>query len=121
MNTIGNILWILLGGLISAIVLFIEGIVCCISLIGTPVGLQLFKMAGFVLLPFGKKVVSVKPSGFKNVVNILWLLLLGWESTLAYLVTGLIFCITIIGIPFGKQYFKLAQFIALPLGHDFSN
>lgn len=122
MKTLGNILWVLLGGLEWCIVLFIEGILCCISIVGIPVGLQLFKMAKFVMWPFGKRVVEVgKPSGMKMFANILWLVLFGWENALGYLFTGILWFITIIGIPFGKQYMKLAQFILLPLGHDFSD
>ncbi len=122
MKTLGNILWFLFGGLEWAIVLLIEGIFCCISIIGIPVGLQLFQMAKFVMWPFGKKVVEVgKPSGIKMFANILWCVFFGWENALGYLLTGVLWFITIIGIPFGKQYMKLAQFILLPLGHDFAD
>ena len=67
----------------------------------------------------GKHVEKVKPSGFKSFLNFFWAILFGWESALIYLLIGAIFCITVIGIPFGLQYFKLAKFVFLPLGHDF--
>ena len=120
MKTLGNILWFLLGGFITAILYFIEGILLCITIIGIPVGLQMFKLAGFVFWPFGKKVTAVNPSGFKTVLNILWAILFGWENALGALLIGVIFCITIIGIPFGRQFFKIAHFVLLPLGNDFT-
>ena len=119
MKTLGNVLWIIFGGLLWAVALFVEGILACITIIGIPVGIQLFKMAEFVILPFGKKVSATNVTGFKMFVNILWAILAGWESALAFLLTGVLFCITIIGIPFGKQYFKMARFILTPLGYSF--
>jgi uncharacterized membrane protein YccF (DUF307 family) len=119
MKTFGNILWFLLGGLIGAIESFLEGILLCITIIFIPVGLQMFKIGKFFLWPMGKKVVAVNPSGFKTVVNVIWCITGGIIHFLAYGLVGVIFCITIIGIPFGKQYFKLARFILTPLGHDF--
>ena len=119
MKTLGNILWVLLGGFEWAIALFFEGIVCCVTIIGIPVGLQLFKLAGFVIWPFGKKVTPVNPSGAKKVLNVIWAIFFGWETALAFLLFGVLCCITIIGIPFGKQYFKIAKFVLLPLGNDF--
>lgn len=120
MKTLGNVLWLVLGGVVWCVALFLEGLVCCVTIIGIPVGLQLFKMARFVLWPFGKEVVDCKPTGFKTFINVLWLILGGWENALGFFITGLFFCITIIGIPFGKQYFKMGQFILLPLGHKFA-
>lgn len=119
MKTIGNILWVIFGGFFWALGLGAAGILCCITIIGIPVGLQLFKMAGFVLWPFGKTVVDASVTGWKTFVNILWAIFFGWEFALGFLLVGVIFCITLIGIPFGRQYFKLAQFILLPLGHEF--
>ncbi len=119
MRTFGNILWVIFGGLIWAIIEFLSGLIACITIIGIPIGLKLFQFAKFVLWPFGKKVTPVKPSGFKTFLNIVWAVLFGWSMALGYLLTGVILCITIIGIPFGKQYFKMAHFALLPLGNDF--
>ena len=121
MKTIGNILWLLLGGIFWAIADFIAGILLCITIIGIPVGLQMFKLARFVLWPFGKTVTPVNTSGFKALLNFVWAILFGWEMALGYLLSGVLLCITIIGIPFGRQFFKLAHFVLLPLGHDFKN
>ena len=119
MKTLGNIIWVIFGGFFWAVADFLTGLLLCITIIGIPVGLQMFKLAGFVLWPFGKKVTAVKPSGFKTVLNVIWAILFGWEMALGYLLTGVIFCITIIGIPFGRQYFKIAHFVLLPLGNAF--
>ena len=119
MKTIGNIIWLIFGGFEMAIVSLLEGVLLCITIIGIPVGLQLFKVAKFLIWPMGKKVVTSSPSGFKAIINIIWLLLGGWENALVYLLLGVLYCITIVGIPFGLQYFKLARFILTPLGHDF--
>lgn len=119
MKVIGNIIWFIFGGLEWCLVLLLAGIICCVTVIGIPVGLQLFKMAGFVIWPFGKSVQFTKVTGFKTFLNVLWAIFCGWEFALGFFFTGLIYCITIIGIPFGRQYFKLAKFIFLPLGREF--
>lgn len=119
MKVLGNILWLIFGGIELAIVTFLEGVILCITIIFIPIGLQFFKVAKFFIWPMGKKVVPVSVNGFKTVVNIIYAILVGWEHFLIYGLIGCIFFITIIGIPFGKQYFKLAKFIIMPLGHDF--
>lgn len=116
LSIIGNILWFLLGGLIMALLWFVAGLLVCITIIGIPFGLQCFKFAGFVIWPFGRQ-VDVGHFGFGGLLgNILWILLLGWELCITHLTFGLIFCITIIGIPFGIQHFKLAMLAILPFG-----
>lgn len=119
MKTLGNVLWLIFGGFFYSIGLFLAGVLLCVTILFIPVGLQYFKLARFVLWPFGKKVTEVNPSGFKKVINILHAILGGWVTALLMLLTGVILCITIIGIPFGKQYFKMAHFVLLPLGNDF--
>ena len=118
-GTIGNVLWLIFGGLEWCIGLFLEGILCCVTIIGIPIGIQMFQMAKFVIWPFGKEVVDAHPNGFKAFVNVLWAITGGWINAFLFALCGVIFCITIIGIPFGKQYFKLAKFIIWPLGHTF--
>ena len=120
MKTLGNILWVIFGGLLWSIIDFLIGLILCITILFIPIGLQYFKFSKFVIWPFGKVVVPAKPSGFKTFVNILWAILGGWETALGFFLTGAILCITIIGIPFGKQYFKMAHVAFLPLGHDFA-
>ena len=119
MKTVGNILWLIFGGLEFGLMMFVEGLVLCVTIIFIPVGLQFFKIGKFLLWPMGKKVANVKPNGFKAFVNVLWLIIGGWEHALMFFFVGLIFCITIIGIPFGKQYWKLANFVLWPMGRTF--
>ena len=114
MRTLGNIIWILFGGLLSSIGYFLLGLLWCVTLIGIPFGLQAFKFAKLVLAPFGKRVVSNfdrHPIG-----NIIWLILGGFVLSVVHFFVGIIFCLTIIGIPFGLQSFKLAKLSVCPFG-----
>ncbi len=121
MSFIGNILWLLLGGIILALFWAIAGLLVCLTIIGIPFGLQCFKFAGFVLWPFGRQVVIGELGVGSLIGNILWILLLGWELCISHLVIGALFCITIIGIPFGLQHFKLAMLAILPFGARIRN
>lgn len=114
MKLIGNIIWFLFGGLETAIVLFLYGLLCCVTIIGIPVGLQLFKMAKLMLAPFGK-VVSGN-FGAHPILNVIWFLFGGLWSAISFFFLGLGYCITIIGIPFGLQWFKMAKLILFPFG-----
>jgi len=116
MNFIGNIIWLLFGGIIAAFLWALAGLVLCITIIGIPFGVQCFKIAGFVLWPFGQ---TIELGGFGVgglLFNIIWLILFGWEFALLHIIIGAIFCLTIIGIPFGIQHFKLAQLGLIPFG-----
>ncbi len=122
MNLIGNILWFFLGGFITAVMYFICGLVLCITIIGIPFGVQLFKFGIFSLMPFGHTVTE-KPefSGCLSIgFNLIWILFGWWEIAVVHAVFGLIFCITIIGIPFGIQHFKIALYSVLPFGRTIS-
>lgn len=116
---LGNVVWVVFGGLFMAIATFLQACLWCITIIGIPLGVKLFQLAGFVLWPFGKKVTETSPSGIKKVLNVIWAIIFGWINALLYLFIGVIYCITIIGIPFGRQYFKIAHFVLLPLGKSF--
>ncbi len=118
-RTIGNILWLICGGLEWGLVMLAVGIVCCVTILFIPVGIQYIKLAGFVLWPFGKDTEFTKPSGFKTFLNVVWAILAGWELFLSYSLTALICAITIVGIPFAKIYWRIAKFMFLPLGRTF--
>ena len=115
MRVLGNILWIILGGFAIAIGWALVGLILCISIIGIPLGVQAFKMAGLTLTPFGKTVQYGGGVG-STLVNILWVVLVGWWMALGYLGAGVLNCITIIGIPFGIQSFKMAKLALWPFG-----
>ena len=118
MKTIGNVLWFVLAGIWLAIGYAAFGLLMCITIIGIPFGIQAFKLAGFVLWPFGRTVVPREGglAPLEMVFNILWLLFAGWELFLASLLAGVLLCITIIGIPFGIQAFKLSILALWPFG-----
>lgn len=118
MNFIGNLLWIVFGGLLMAVIYFFLGIVYCVTIIGIPVGIQAFKMAKLSFFPFGAKVVdNPDPMSLWHLfLNILWIVFGGVEVALMHAVIGLVLCVTIIGIPFGKQHFKLAVLALMPFG-----
>ena len=118
MNFIGNILWLLLGGIIAAILWFIAGMILCLTVIGIPFGIQCFKIAAFVLWPFGKEIELGHFGAGGLILNIIWLIFLGWEVAITHLVIGAILCITIIGIPFGLQHFKFAKLGLSPFGAE---
>lgn len=118
MTTIGNVLWFVLAGLWLAIGYAIGGLVLCITIVGIPFGVQAFKLAGFVLWPFGRRAVARPEAlGVVDIVfNVLWLLVFGWELFVAHVVAGLLLCVTIVGIPFGVQAFKLGLLALWPFG-----
>ncbi len=120
MKTVGNILWFIFAGLWLALCYALAGIVLCITIIGIPFAIQAFKLAGFVLWPFGRTVRRTPDGGgvLELVFNVIWLVLFGWGIFIATLVAGIVLCITIIGIPFGVQAFKLSTLALWPFGRD---
>ena len=120
MKFLGNIIWAFFGGLFISLYYFIFGLLLCLTVIGIPFGLQLMKMAGFALWPFGHEVqAGPQDSGCLSVVmNIIWLIFGGVEIALTHLGLGVVFCITIVGIPFGLQHFKMALLALVPFGKN---
>jgi uncharacterized membrane protein YccF (DUF307 family) len=116
MDFIGNIIWLLFGGLIASITWAIAGLILCVTVIGIPFGIQCFKIAAFVLWPFGKEIELGHFGAGGLLLNIIWLIFFGWGFAIAHLLIGVIFCLTIIGIPFGLQHFKFAQLALIPFG-----
>ncbi len=122
MNILGNIVWLLFGGLLISLYYLIGGLFFCLTIIGIPFGLQLIKMAGFAFWPFGHEVVSDTNDGgcLSIFMNVLWVILGGIEIALMHLGFGVFLCITIIGIPFGLQHFKMAFLALIPFGKKIS-
>lgn len=114
MKTIGNILWFLFSGVELAIGWFLAGLIWCVTIIGIPFGKQCFKVAKLAMWPMGASVNS--NFGAHPIANIIWFILGGFGFWLAFLLVGVIWCITIIGIPFGKQCFKLSKLAVAPFG-----
>jgi len=116
MSFIGNIIWLIFGGILGALAWFLSGLLLCITIIGIPFGVQCFKIAGFVLWPFGRDVEIGNFGAAGLILNVLWIIILGWELAVFHLVFGAILCVTIIGIPFGLQHFKLSMLGLVPFG-----
>lgn len=115
MSCLGNDIWFIFGGLVSGLGWILAGCLWSITIIGIPIGKQCFKLAGLTFFPFGKEVVYGGNS-FSLVVNIIWLIISGLPLAFAHVVSGVILCITIVGIPFGMQSFKLAKLALMPFG-----
>jgi len=112
-----NVIWLVLCGIWMAIFYAIAGIIAFVLIITIPFGIAAFRIANYVLWPFGRTTVPRRDAGVGSLIgNIVWIILFGWELALAHLVTGIILCLTIIGIPLGLASFKIIPITLLPLG-----
>ena len=120
MKILGNIIWLVFGGLIVALQYFISSVGLFITIIGIPFGLQTINLGILALWPFGSEVVHLEsPHGcLATLMNIIWFFIGGIWIFLSHIFWGVLFCITIIGIPFGLQHFKLAGLALTPFGHE---
>jgi uncharacterized membrane protein YccF (DUF307 family) len=118
-RVIGNVLWLLLAGFWLAVGYLVAALICFVLIITIPFGIASWRLAGYALWPFGRVVVRDPTAGAASVLgNVLWFLLAGLWMALAHVVTGLLLCLTIIGIPFGVASFKMAGLAIAPLGKD---
>ena len=119
MRFILNIIWLLLAGIWMAIAYTIAAVICFILIITIPFGIASLRIALFALWPFGRTVVRRSDAGIASGIgNIIWFLLCGWWLTLLHLITGIVQCLTIIGIPLGLANFKLIPISLMPLGRE---
>ena len=120
MKFLGNILWLIFGGVETAIEYFLSGVAMMITIIGIPFGLQAFKLGVLCLWPFGSVVrEKQQKNGCLNaIMNLIWFFIGGIWIWLTHVFFGVLLYITIIGIPFGKQHFKLANIALSPFGKD---
>lgn len=123
MKVLGNILWLILGGIVIAIEYLIGSLALFITIVGIPFGLQTLKMSCLAIWPFGRESrVHSRSSGCLYILmNIIWLIFGGIWIALTHAILGLVLCITIIGIPFGLQHFKLTSLAISPFGRDIVN
>ena len=123
MSTIGNLLWIIFGGFIIAVEYVIASILMMITIVGIPFGLQTLKMANLALWPFGRDTRSTEfaTGCLVTIMNLLWIIIGGFWIFVSHIILGILLSITIIGIPFGKQHFKLAAFALTPFGREVYN
>jgi len=118
MSTLGNIIWLIFGGLVAAVGYILGGLLLCVTVVGIPFGIQSIKIGVASLAPFGKEVVESEHanSTLRILFNIVWLLLFGWGIALAHLLSAIVLAVTIIGIPFAKQHIKLVPLALFPFG-----
>jgi uncharacterized membrane protein YccF (DUF307 family) len=117
MRLILNVIWLVLCGWWMAILYFLAGIICFILIITIPFGIAAWRIAGYVLWPFGRTVEARADFGVGSVIgNILWIIFVGWWLALGHLTSGVLLCLTIIGIPLGLANFKLIPISLVPLG-----
>ena len=118
-RVLGNVIWFVLAGFWLWLLYVLAGILACILIITIPFGIAAFRIAGFVVWPFGRTAVAKPTAGALSVIgNIIWLILLGWELAIAHLVTAFLLTLTIIGIPLAVANVKLIPVSLWPLGRE---
>jgi uncharacterized membrane protein YccF (DUF307 family) len=120
MSLIGNIIWLIFGGFLAGLGYILGGLLLCLTIIGIPFGLKSIRLGTATMTPFGKEVVETGSDGgcLQLIFTIIWIVLFGWEIAIAHLLAGLFLAITIIGIPFAKQHFKLIPVALFPFIYD---
>jgi uncharacterized membrane protein YccF (DUF307 family) len=112
-----NLVWLVFQGWILALAYLFAGVIACLLIVTIPFGIASFRLAGFVLWPFGRTTVPAPGAGIASAIgNLVWFLFAGWWLALIHIVAGIGFCLTIVGIPFGIASFKLAAVGLFPLG-----
>ncbi|MFC4465077.1 YccF domain-containing protein [Streptomyces xiangluensis] len=119
MKTILNVIWLVLSGFWLFLGYLFAGVLLCITIIGIPFGIAAFRIGVYALWPFGHTTIERSGAGAASFIgNILWLILAGWWLALTHIVTGVLQCATIIGIPLGIANFKLIPVSLVPLGRE---
>jgi uncharacterized membrane protein YccF (DUF307 family) len=120
MSLLGNILWLVFGGLIAGLGYILGGLLMCLTIVGIPFGIQSIKLGVATFAPFGKRVVEEPDANgaLELILNVIWLIVFGWGIALAHLISAGVLAITIIGIPFALQHVKLVPIALLPLGRS---
>jgi uncharacterized membrane protein YccF (DUF307 family) len=120
MRPILNIIWLVLCGWWMAILYFLAGLICFVLIITIPFGIAAWRISGYVLWPFGRQIALRRNAGVGSLIgNVLWIVLIGWWLALGHLTSGIMLCLTIIGIPLGLANFKLIPISLMPLGVEF--
>jgi uncharacterized membrane protein YccF (DUF307 family) len=120
MSLLGNILWLIFGGLIAGLGYIVGGLLLCLTVVGIPFGLQSIKLGVATFAPFGKRLVELDDANsvLKILFNVLWIVLFGWEIAIAHLLHAALLAITVIGIPFAVQHVKLIPMSLFPFGRE---
>lgn len=122
MNLLGNLIWIICGGILIFFEYLIGGLILCATIIGIPFGIQCFKIAIVGLAPFGVRITDTSHNTgcLSTIMNIIWFVFGGFWVVLTHLFFGILLCLTIVGIPFGRQHFKLMNLAFTPFGKSIS-
>ena len=120
MSIVGNIIWLIFGGFLAGLGYILGGLVMCLTIIGIPFGLQAIQLGIATLAPFGKEVRTSERAGgpLGLVFDVIWVVVVGWEIAIAHLIGGAILAVTIVGIPFAKQHFKLIPVALFPFNYE---
>ena len=120
MNCFGNAIWLIFGGFLAGLGYILGGLLTCLTIVGIPFGVQAIKLGVATMAPFGMEIHPSTTSGgcLETGFNIFWAIFFGWEIAVAHLVHGLILAITIVGIPFAMQHFKLLPLALFPFGKE---
>ncbi len=117
LRTLLNAVWLVLQGWVLALAYALAGLVACLFVVTIPFGIAAFRLAGFVVWPFGRTTVRAPGAGVASALgNLVWFLVAGWWLALVHVLAGIAFCLTVVGIPFGIASFKLAAVGLFPLG-----
>lgn len=118
MRFLGNIIWLIFGGFAIFLEYMLAGLALCITIVGIPFGIQSFKLGVLALWPFGQEIeyMDYAPGCLSTIMNILWFFIGGVWIMLTHLFFGLLLTITVIGIPWGRQHFKMASLALTPFG-----
>ena len=117
MSFLGNLIWLIFGGFLSGLGYVFGGLLTMLTIIGIPLGADVVRLGIATMAPFGKEIVPVNADSTPNMIfNVLWAIFFGWEIAVSHLVHGLILAVTIVGIPFAKQHFKLIPLALFPFG-----
>jgi uncharacterized membrane protein YccF (DUF307 family) len=120
MSCLGNLVWLVFGGFVAGMGYILGGLSLCITIVGIPFGVQSMKLGVATMSPFGREIIVLEdsPGTMELVFNIIWAILFGWEIAVAHLVHGLILAITVVGMPFAVQHFKLIPLALFPFGRE---
>ena len=119
MSLLGNLVWLVFGGFLAGLIYILGGALLCLTVVGIPFGLQAIRLGVATMAPFGKRLVASEPTGsFKILVDVIWILLFGWEIAMAHLAFAGILFITVVGIPFATQHLKLIPVALFPFSQE---
>jgi uncharacterized membrane protein YccF (DUF307 family) len=120
MNLLLNLAWLIFGGFVVVLAYVLGGILLCFTIIGIPFGIACFKLAGLAVAPFGREIREKQPPGgpVALIMNIIWIILPGFELALFHLLIALILALTVIGLPLAAQHLKMTRLALLPFGFE---